>query len=83
MVSTKSARSISSTTDDDDRELVALGYKPSFKREFSNLATVRRELLPPKPNAHFKSRLKISFAFSIMVLYYKVSLVFLTQTLTV
>ena len=26
---------------DDDRELVALGYKPSFKREFSNLATVR------------------------------------------
>jgi len=27
--------------DDDDRELVALGYKPSFKREFSNLATVR------------------------------------------
>jgi len=29
------------TVDDDDRELVALGYKPSFKREFSNLATVR------------------------------------------
>ncbi|KAF8654784.1 hypothetical protein AX16_003439 [Volvariella volvacea WC 439] len=28
------------TTDDDDRELVALGYKPSFKREFSNLATI-------------------------------------------
>jgi hypothetical protein len=26
--------------DDDDRELVALGYKPSFKREFTNLATV-------------------------------------------
>jgi len=26
-------------TDDDD-ELVALGYVPSFKREFSNLATV-------------------------------------------
>jgi len=25
----------------DDQELVALGYKPSFKREFSNLATVR------------------------------------------
>jgi hypothetical protein len=30
------------TTDEDDRELVALGYKPSFKREFTNLATVRR-----------------------------------------
>ncbi|KAG6812009.1 hypothetical protein H0H92_004738 [Tricholoma furcatifolium] len=28
-----------STTYDDDKELVALGYKPSFKREFSNLAT--------------------------------------------
>ncbi|KAF9468265.1 APC amino acid permease [Collybia nuda] len=40
MVSTKSTHSISSTTDDDDRELVALGYKPSFKREFSNLATI-------------------------------------------
>jgi hypothetical protein len=26
--------------DDDDKELVALGYVPSFKREFSNLATV-------------------------------------------
>ncbi|KDR78351.1 hypothetical protein GALMADRAFT_245494 [Galerina marginata CBS 339.88] len=28
------------TTDEDDRELVALGYKPSFKREFTNLATI-------------------------------------------
>ena len=27
-------------TDDDDKELLALGYKPSFKREFTNLATV-------------------------------------------
>jgi hypothetical protein len=24
----------------DDRVLLALGYKPSFKREFTNLATV-------------------------------------------
>jgi hypothetical protein len=31
---------------DDDRELVALGYQPSFKREFSNLATVRPQLFP-------------------------------------
>ncbi|KAF4612114.1 hypothetical protein D9613_003840 [Agrocybe pediades] len=28
------------SVDDDDRELVALGYKPSFKREFTNLATI-------------------------------------------
>ncbi|KAF8889049.1 APC amino acid permease [Infundibulicybe gibba] len=28
------------SSDDDDKELVALGYKPSFKREFSNLATI-------------------------------------------
>jgi len=28
------------TVDEDDAELVALGYKPSFKREFTNLATV-------------------------------------------
>lgn len=39
MASTKSTHSLSST-DDDDRELVALGYKPSFRREFSNLATI-------------------------------------------
>ncbi|KAL5498420.1 TPO5_3 [Sanghuangporus vaninii] len=29
-----------STLDKDDRELEALGYVPSFKREFSNLATI-------------------------------------------
>ena len=28
------------TVNNDDKELVALGYKPSFKREFTNLATV-------------------------------------------
>jgi len=28
-------------TDDDDKKLESLGYVPSFKREFSNLATVR------------------------------------------
>lgn len=31
----------SSSLTDDDLELKALGYMPSFKREFSNLATVR------------------------------------------
>jgi len=30
---------------DDDRKLEELGYIPSFKREFSNLATVRRRSL--------------------------------------
>ncbi|KAG5646187.1 hypothetical protein DXG03_004240 [Asterophora parasitica] len=39
MASTKSTHSLSSA-DDDDKELVALGYKPSFRREFSNLATI-------------------------------------------
>ncbi|KAG6911061.1 hypothetical protein DXG01_004576 [Tephrocybe rancida] len=39
MGSTKSTHSVSSA-DEDDKELVALGYKPSFKREFSNLATI-------------------------------------------
>lgn len=29
---------------DDDRKLEELGYIPSFKREFSNLATVRLRL---------------------------------------
>ncbi|EJD05189.1 APC amino acid permease [Fomitiporia mediterranea MF3/22] len=29
-----------SSVDEDDRELEALGYVPSFKREFSNLATI-------------------------------------------
>ncbi len=28
------------SSSDDDKELEALGYVPSFKREFSNLATV-------------------------------------------
>lgn len=32
-------------SDEDDKELVALGYKPSFKREFTNLATVRSSCL--------------------------------------
>jgi hypothetical protein len=33
-------RPSSPTLNEDDRELEALGYVPSFKREFSNLATV-------------------------------------------
>lgn len=31
---------VSASVDEDDRELEALGYVPSFKREFTNLATV-------------------------------------------
>ncbi|KAF8951281.1 APC amino acid permease [Flammula alnicola] len=32
--------SMDTSVDEDDRELLALGYKPSFKREFTNLATI-------------------------------------------
>jgi hypothetical protein len=35
-----SERPVPSISNDDDKELEALGYVPSFKREFSNLATV-------------------------------------------
>ena len=35
-----SERSVPTTLNDDDKELEALGYVPSFRREFSNLATV-------------------------------------------
>ena len=31
--------------DEDDKKLEAMGYVPSFKREFSNLATVRAPTL--------------------------------------
>jgi hypothetical protein len=34
-------RSTSPTLNEDDRELETFGYASSFKREFSNLATVR------------------------------------------
>ncbi|KAF6750758.1 APC amino acid permease [Ephemerocybe angulata] len=36
----ESDASVFNLSDDDDKELVALGYKPSFKREFTNLATI-------------------------------------------
>ena len=56
------------TIDEDDKELVALGYKPSFKREFTNLATVHIQpvcISNTLPNSC--SWIQISFAFSIMV----------------
>lgn len=31
---------MSTTSDDDDHRLEVLGYKPTFRREFSNLATI-------------------------------------------
>lgn len=52
-------------SDDDDKELVALGYKPSFKREFSNLATVRSFVV--RFQCLWCLLSQISFAFSIMV----------------
>ena len=55
--------------DEDDKELEDLGYVPSFKREFSNLATVRfffplqfRTVL----STLLACNIQISFAFSIM-----------------
>ena len=55
---------------DDDKKLEELGYIPSFKREFSNLATVCC-LLTEFPISSLLTRLssfvQISFAFSIMV----------------
>jgi hypothetical protein len=56
------------TTDEDDKELVALGYKPSFKREFTNLATVRSQhFVSAGCRSNCCSCIQISFAFSIMV----------------
>ena len=40
--------SVETASEDDDRELEALGYVPSFKREFSNLATVSCGPEPPQ-----------------------------------
>ena len=45
--------SLSSTLDNDDKVLQDIGYKNSFKREFTNLATVR-----------FLSKTLCTFAFS-------------------
>jgi hypothetical protein len=68
----------STPSNDDDKELEALGYVPSFKREFSNLATVspfRRTYLSAKIPLHIiylrslmtrSGNTQISFAFSIM-----------------
>jgi hypothetical protein len=63
-VDKRTASSIESP-DDDDKELVALGYKPSFKREFSNLATVGISEFSWLVTILILA--KISFAFSIMV----------------
>jgi len=38
---TSASHEVDNYLSEDDRELEALGYVPSFKREFSNLATVR------------------------------------------
>ncbi len=57
----------SNLEDDDDKKLESLGYVPSFKREFSNLATVCCSYLSLFlyliDNLHTT---QISFAFSIM-----------------
>ena len=55
------------TTDEDDKELLALGYKPSFKREFTNLDTVSAPPFGLGCTLTVVSHSQISFAFSIMV----------------
>lgn len=52
---------------DDDDELVALGYQPSFKREFTNLATVLIMVFCDLTLTLIMILNQISFAFSIMV----------------
>jgi hypothetical protein len=54
--------------DEDDKKLEALGYVPSFKREFSNLATVcAHHPTFFSPCFLWAPSSQISFAFSIMV----------------
>lgn len=42
-----SVEEASPTTDADDQRLQELGYTPSFKREFTNLATVSDDCCTP------------------------------------
>ena len=69
----KSTASVNVVIDEDDRELEALGYVPSFKREFSNLATVRLVgalvliCIVKFSISTTRRSPQISFAFSIMV----------------
>ena len=51
----------------DDKELLALGYKPSFKREFTNLATVSHSKCKVFGDFNVDLLPQISFAFSILV----------------
>lgn len=67
---------------DDDRILEQIGYVPSFKREFSNLATVCRPLDITAEQALITAvGLQISFAFSIMGLCSSIATTFNTPLL--
>lgn len=68
------------STLEDDRILQEIGYVPSFKREFSNLATVR-PLFPPGDVFADKPDRQISFAFSIMGLCSSIATTFNTPLL--
>ena len=46
---TRSVASGSDNSTDDDNKLLEIGYVPSFKREFSNIATVRTPFLRLSP----------------------------------
>lgn len=72
--------SSSDTLNADDKVLHDMGYKPSFRREFTNLSTVS---VPESDTyeAHSHMVLKISFAFSIMGLCSSVAVTFNTPLL--
>ncbi|KAJ6463398.1 APC amino acid permease [Mycena sanguinolenta] len=70
-----------SSVDDDDKELIALGYVPSFKREFSNLATVCRATVRSRKFTEKSAYFQISFAFSIMGLCSSIATTFNTPLL--
>jgi len=52
---------LSVTEDDDDHRLEVLGYKPSFRREFSNLATISFAFSIMVCFVHFMTVVSVNF----------------------
>ena len=64
---TRSVASGTASSVDDDNKLLEIGYVPSFRREFSNIATVSLpSYLRHWTASHHDVCVQISFAFSIM-----------------
>ena len=77
---TRSVASGSDNSADDDNKLLEIGYVPSFKREFSNIATVCA-CIYRTCDSITDVRPQISFAFSIMGLCSSVATTFNTPLL--